>query len=332
MSELLTRLIIVSNAVKIKRLAGELFSNKHNVEVVSHVYSITQLSQNCIKNRKNVILLDIAEQPGLEPYLKSINEKYHVLMISLVDSVNTYSKSAYKSFIKRPNVDDERSCEIFKSELARLFYHYVEHTPQPTLKNMLNTVSENNTVIGIASSTGGTEALIRVLQNISVDCPPILVVQHMPTGFTKMYADRLDKICSVNVVEASNNDLLKRSTVFIAPAGQHMRLTKRGGKLCLECFVGERINGLAPAADVLFHSMAPLVGSKAIGVILTGMGADGAKGLYEMRSKGSYNIGQDEKSCVVYGMPKAAFDMGAIDVQLPLQDIANHLNRKIIGR
>ena len=330
MSELLTRIIIVSNAVKLKRLASELFSNKHNVEVVSHVYSITQLSQNCIKNRKNVILLDIDELPSLEPYLKSINEKYPVLMISLADSNN--NPSSYKSFLKRPNIDDEKSCEVFKAELARLFHQYVEHTPQPTIKNLMNTVTENNTVVAIASSTGGTEALIQVLQNISTDCPPILVVQHMPTGFTKLYAERLDKICPVNVVEASNNDLLKRSTVFIAPAGQQMKLVKRGGKLCLECFTGERINGLAPAADILFQSMAPLVGSRSIGVILTGMGSDGAKGLYEMRLKGSYNIGQDEKSCVVYGMPKAAFDLGAINIQLPLQSIATHLNQKIIGK
>ena len=178
-------------------------------------------------------------------------------------------------------------------------------------------------VLAIGASTGGTEAIYDVVKRFNTDIPGTVVVQHMPPGFTKMYAERLDNQCKVTVKEAENGDLVEVGKVLIAPGDKHMRLTKTGGMYRVEVKAGEKVSGHCPSVDVLFDSVAKTAASNAVGVILTGMGSDGARGLLAMRRAGAKTIGQDESSCVVYGMPKVAFDIGAVAQQASLENIAS---------
>jgi len=184
-------------------------------------------------------------------------------------------------------------------------------------------------IIAIGASTGGTEATAEILRQLPEDIPGILVVQHMPVGFTKMYADRLNKICKFTVQEAQNGDRVKQGQALIAAGDKHMTLEKDFKGYYVKCAAGEKVSGHCPSVDVLFRSVAKTAGKDAMGIILTGMGKDGAAGLLEMRNKGSYTIGQDKQSCVVYGMPMVAFDIGAVEKQAPCQSIARLIIQKL---
>jgi two-component system chemotaxis response regulator CheB len=173
-----------------------------------------------------------------------------------------------------------------------------------------------DSVIAIGSSTGGVEALFAVIASLPTDCPPVLVVQHMPAGFTRGFAARLNSICAVNVVEAVDGTPIERGTVYIAPGGErHLELSP--GQMRVRLRAADLVGGHRPSVDVLFHSVARL-GASAVGVILTGMGADGAEGLLAMRRAGARTLGQNQETCVVYGMPRAAFELGAVERQLGL--------------
>ena len=193
---------------------------------------------------------------------------------------------------------------------------------KPALARPLRT---NNKVVGIASSTGGTDALEKILSRLNSDCPPILIVQHMPSGFTKLFADRLNGTYPMEIREAQTGDAVRPGLVLIAPANFHMTVVYRAGKLVTICQAGTRLHGVMPAADLLFDSMAEVLRAQCVGVVLTGMGTDGAKGLLRMRLAGAQTIAQDKETSVVYGMPKAAKDLGAVDFELPIQQIGEKI-------
>jgi two-component system chemotaxis response regulator CheB len=178
-----------------------------------------------------------------------------------------------------------------------------------------------NSIIAIGASTGGTEAIESVLRAFPPDMPGTLVVQHMPPVFTAMYAQRLNNSCSMEVKEAKNGDKVLPGRVLVAPGDYHMRIKRINNEYFVDCSHGEKVSGHCPSVDVLFNSVAELVGRNSIGIILTGMGADGANGLLAMRKAGARTIGQDENTCVVYGMPKAAYELGAVGEQSPLDRI-----------
>jgi two-component system chemotaxis response regulator CheB len=193
--------------------------------------------------------------------------------------------------------------------------------PRPAPARVSNFRS-NGRVIAIGSSTGGVEALITVLSAMPENCPPIMVTQHMPATFTKSFAARLDRMCAPRVSEAEDGQPVKAGHVLIAPGGaRHMEI---GGASSPSVRLRDTdpVNGHRPSVDVLFYSVAATCGSRAVGLILTGMGKDGAKGLLAMREAGARTFGQDEASCVVYGMPKAAFEIGAVERQAPLNDLS----------
>ena len=184
-------------------------------------------------------------------------------------------------------------------------------------------VKRGNLIVAIGASTGGTEATSTVVREYGTDIPGIVCVQHMPPGFTQMYAKRLNDECRIQVKEAETGDRVLPGHMLIAPGGdRHMRLVKVGGNYQVEVKPGPRVNGHCPSVDVLFDSVAKAAGADAVGIILTGMGGDGAKGLLAMRKAGARTIGQDESTCVVYGMPKVAYDLGAVEYQEKLTDIA----------
>lgn len=177
-------------------------------------------------------------------------------------------------------------------------------------------------VVAIGTSTGGTQALECVLTALPQDCPGIVVVQHMPAQFTRAFAERLDGLCTVRVKEAESGDRVVPGHVLIAPGGRHMSLIRSGAQYRVEVKDGPLVSRHRPSVDVLFRSVAHAAGNNALGVIMTGMGDDGARGLLEMYQAGALTLGQDEATCVVYGMPKEAFRMGGVIRQLPLGDIA----------
>ncbi len=184
-------------------------------------------------------------------------------------------------------------------------------------------------IVALGASTGGTDALECIIKSFPDTMPPVLVVQHMPPVFTKMYSERLDRCCAVHVKEAQDGDRLTEGVCLIAAGGYHMELKKDARGYFVKCYQGEKVSGHCPSVDVMFTSVADVAGKKAIGALMTGMGADGAKGLKKMHDNGAYTIGQDKDSCVVYGMPMEAFKLGACSEQQPLSNIGKALCRHL---
>ena len=180
-----------------------------------------------------------------------------------------------------------------------------------------------NKPVVLGSSTGGTQAIEAILLRLPADCPGIAIVQHMPEKFTEMYAQRLDDLCAMDVREARDGDRLQRGLVLIAAGGRHMQLRKAGGQYFAVVADGPAVNRHKPSVDVLFRSAADCAGGDALAIMLTGMGDDGARGMVQMHERGARTIAQDEQSCVVFGMPKEAIRMGAVDDVLPLSRIAD---------
>lgn len=184
-------------------------------------------------------------------------------------------------------------------------------------------------VIAIGASTGGTDAIVEVVRDLPANTPPVVIVQHMPEGFTKMYADRLQRICKMSAKEAEDGDRLIPGRIIVARGSHQLRICKDTIGYYITSRPGEKVSGHCPSVDVLFESTAQCLGKDAVGVILTGMGRDGATGLGNMRRAGAYTIGQDEESCVVYGMPGVAFKEGAVVKQAPLSAICGILTGMI---
>ena len=180
-------------------------------------------------------------------------------------------------------------------------------------------------IIAMGASTGGTEALLAILEKLPGNLPPIVITQHMPPIFTNMYAERLNRICKMEVREAKDQDKLYPGLCLIAPGGLQMQVVKDREGLKVSCLEGEKVSGHCPSIDYLFSSVAEECGEHAVGILLTGMGRDGAHGLLLMHEKGAYTLGQDEESSVVYGMPMEAYKLGAVDKQGNLSQIANDL-------
>ena len=197
--------------------------------------------------------------------------------------------------------------------------------PRPRARSALATTTDK--VIALGASTGGTEALRAILEAMPADAPGLLVVQHMPEGFTRAFADRLDRSCRIEVKEAADGDRVFDGRALIAPGQRHMTLKRSGTHYTVELSDGPLVSRHRPSVDVLFRSVAAAAGGSAVGAILTGMGDDGASGLLEMRRAGAVTLAQDEASCVVFGMPRAAIERGAADHVVPLEHMAARVLR-----
>ncbi|MFT4182015.1 MAG: protein-glutamate O-methylesterase CheB [Rhizobium sp.] len=204
----------------------------------------------------------------------------------------------------------------------------VTHAPPPAVADF----RVGRKIVAIGSSTGGVEALIAVLQKFPANCPPTVITQHMPPSFTRSFAERLNRLCAPVVQEASDGARLEIGKIYLAPGGErHLQVVNASAP---QCRLLERapVNGHRPSVDVLFDSVAELAGRNAVGVILTGMGRDGAAGLLKMRHAGARTIGQNEKTCVVYGMPRVAFELGAVEQQFPLNAIGEEILKATAAR
>ena len=286
-----------------------------------------------IQYKPDVMTLDV-EMPrmsGIE-FLRKLMPQYPlpvVMISSLNDKVFDALEAGAVDFVNKPsNLDRASLSNFLKQELVTKVkiastakVGSMKHAETFNTGDSVNPTFKDR-IIAIGASTGGTEAIYEVVRQFRRDIPGVVIVQHMPPGFTKMYANRLNNQCQVAVKEAVTGDRVMPGQVLIAPGDKQMRLVKVGDSFQVECRGTERVNGHCPSVDVLFNSVARVAGKKAIGVILTGMGGDGAKGLLAMRQAGSPTIGEDEASCVVYGMPKVAYDIGAVQYQLSLTAIA----------
>lgn len=314
--------IVTTDIEFYKLIYGELA--KQTTNQITNVTNLLGIERQLTKGKTNIIVLDVDKGQFSMQYLKMLVEKYRLLIILTASSTTPalpLMSENVKDFIIKPR--NNVFIYTYANSLLKRIAAFIEQTPQLNYFEAQKIVSLNQKIVVIGSSTGGTEALEKILKVFPYDFAPILIVQHITSGFTKFFADRLNSVCKMNIKEASNNDYVQKGVVLIAPADYHMTVVKRESKLMVECFKGAKVNCVMPAADVLFESVANVVKSNAVGVILTGMGSDGAKGLLKMRNAGAETIGQDKESSVVYGMPKVAYDIGAVSKVLPLDKIAN---------
>ena len=198
------------------------------------------------------------------------------------------------------------------------------------LPSLTNSIASTEKLIILGASTGGTEAIKEFLTKLPPDCPGILITQHMPEAFTLSFANRLDSLCKISVKEAQHGDRVLPGHAYIAPGHSHLLLKRSGANYVCELNQGPPVNRHRPSVDVLFRSAANCAGKNAIGVILTGMGKDGAIGMLEMKRAGAYNFAQDEATCVVFGMPKEAIATGGVDEVVPLQEMASRVMKHLV--
>lgn len=296
--------------------------------------------------KPDVMTLDI-EMPGMSglEFLKELLPENPIPVI-LVSSLNLRVFDALAAgavdFVRKPDPENSLGKDTFLSMLQsklvvaskahvripgqtaaapRTTRNTVPHTAyQPNLKLSL---PASNMLIAIGASTGGTEAILAVLRQFPDTMPGVVITQHMPAGFTSMYAERLNRLCKMEVREAKHGDKIRPGLALLAPGGLQMRVVRMGSGYSVTCSTGEKVSGHCPSVDVLFDSVSLTARAQAIGILLTGMGADGAAGLLRMRKNGAYTIGQDRETCVVYGMPMEAKKIGAVSIESALGSIPN---------
>ena len=332
------RVLVVDDSLVFRELLVACLKSDPAIEVVAAVGDAFQARDAILEHRPDVMTLDVElpRMDGIE-FLRKLMPQYPlpvVMISSLSDKVFDALQAGAVDFVAKPRNSDRAQLESFlKTELplkikiastARISgikkktLDLAEHTSV----GLRGTDKDKNLLVAIGASTGGTEAIASVIKEFGTDIPGVVIVQHMPAGFTQMYAKRLDDQCRVRVKEAETGDVVLPGQVLIAPGGdRHMRVVKVGNQYQVECKAGPKVNGHCPSVDVLFDSVAKVVGNRALGIILTGMGGDGAKGLLAMKEAGAKTIGQDESTCGVYGMPKVAYDLGAVQYQEKLGDI-----------
>ena len=334
------KVLVVDDSMFFRNVLVQCLQAEPGIEVVAQAGDPYQARDAIVKYRPDVMTLDV-EMPrmnGIE-FLRKLMPQYPIptIMISALDgkvfdaleagAVDFVNKPAgmdrtkLNNFVKNELVDKIRIATTAKIADKRKLAQ--APAPAPSAKPMQYVKGNVRTdLIAIGASTGGTEAILEVIRHFGNDVPGIVMVQHMPTGFTKMYAQRLNNHCKIQVREAQTGDVVTPGVALLAPGDKQMRVIKVGERYQVECRGTDRVSGHCPSVDVLFDSVARTAGKYSIGVILTGMGADGAKGLLNMKRVGARTVGQDEESCVVYGMPKVAYDMGAVQYQMGLNHIA----------
>jgi two-component system, chemotaxis family, protein-glutamate methylesterase/glutaminase len=342
-----TKILIVDDSAVVRKTLSAIFSNDPELEVIGTASDPYVAVAKIAETTPDVITLDI-EMPRMDglTFLRKIMSQ-HPIPIVIISSLSAKgSESAILAMeygavavLKKPNLSSDLEgvaahtiIDVVKGAgKARVRRRSVSVKERPVNKVAFSESMAQTTdkVIAIGASTGGTEAILDFLKATPIDTNGIVVVQHMPEVFTRSFADRLNTVCNISVKEAAHGDAVIRGRALIAPGNKHMELRRSGARYYVEVSDGPLINRHRPSVDVLFESVAKFAGKNAIGIMMTGMGADGAAGMLEMRKAGSYTIAQDEESCVVFGMPKEAIKMGAVEKVLPLHLMAHHVQTKI---
>lgn len=334
--------LIVDDSVLIRQMFTEMLSSVPDIKVLDTASDPIEAREKIKQLNPDVLTLDI-EMPKMDglSFLEKImtlrpmpvvmassltqkgaDETIRALEIGAFDYVSKPVTNQNRDTIGA--LKDELIAKVRAASLANMTRRSMgrQQVAAPGVIPFNPQGGHSRHIIAIGASTGGVEALREIFQRLPGNCPPIVITQHMPVAFTKSFAARLNSYSQVTVSEACNHDRLKTGHAYLAPGGLHLKVVKVGMDFVCKLEDGASVSGHKPSVDVLFHSVAEAVGSRAVGVILTGMGKDGAMGLKDMRDHGAYNFGQNEASCVVYGMPQVAQKMGAVHKELPLSDIA----------
>lgn len=333
------RLLVVDESSFLRDTIVSALAQDPGIEVIAAAADPFEARDLITKLLPDVVTMDISRYKTRDiEFIKLVLSQYPlpvVIISSAADAVFDALEAGAVDFISKPELKTEHDIQKFVSEMAVKVKIASIAKVDGRAKRAVPQVSESikasqiikgkkagtDSLIAIGASTGGTEATLSILKELGDDLAGIVIVQHMPAGFTKIYAERLNALCRMEVREAKDKDKILPGTVLIAPGGLQMTVGIQEDSLIVECYAGEKVNGHCPSVDKLFDSVAKLEGINSLGIILTGMGSDGANGLLAMKKNGSVTIGQDKRTSVVYGMPEVAYSIGAVDYQLPLEQI-----------
>lgn len=354
------KVLIVDDSAVVRQVLENIFSSDDELEIVGTASDPYMAATKLKQVVPDVITLDV-EMPRMDglTFLKKIMSQHPIPTVIISTLTAKGTKTAIKALeygaveiVTKPKIDLK---EFFDEQRIRLI-DIVKAASHAKLKRKTFTeklvvrkansadavipkgppttsmVETTDKIVVVGASTGGTEALRIFLEGMPMDCPPILIVQHMPEMFTKQFADRLNDLCELTVKEAEEGDSVIRGRALICPGNNHMLLKRSGARYYVSLSDGPLVNRHRPSVDVLFRSAARYAGSNALGVIMTGMGNDGAKGMLELKEAGAFNIAQDEKTCVVFGMPKEAIKLEGHHVILPLDKISKGVLKKLNER
>ncbi|MBQ5541067.1 MAG: chemotaxis response regulator protein-glutamate methylesterase [Bacteroidales bacterium] len=344
------RVLIVDDSAVVRQTLSSILQSDPEIDVMGTASDPYIAAKKIQMEVPDVITLDV-EMPRMDglTFLKKIMTQHPIPVVIISSLTEEGSQTALRALeygavdvIAKPRMDtkifiEESKIKLTEAVKAAACARLAQRPPsflkvEPKLSadavipktpvSSFSMIKTTEVVIAVGASTGGTEALRVFLEAMPADCPGIVVVQHMPENFTRSFANRLNDLCTISVKEAENGDSVLPGHALIAPGNKHTLLKRSGAKYYVEVKEGPLVNRHRPSVDVLFRSTARYAGANAVGIIMTGMGDDGAKGLLEMKEAGAKTAAQDEATCVVYGMPKEAVKLGAADRVLPLEKLA----------
>jgi two-component system chemotaxis response regulator CheB len=344
------KVLIVDDSAVVRQTYTSLLQSDPDIQVIGTAGDPYIAAQKIQKEKPDVITLDI-EMPRMDglTFLKKLMSQAPMPVIVISNQTLSGADVALRALeagavdvMAKPNLSNDfevNESRITLIDKIRSAYYAkgvsgrsrrtIASEESGTKSAPLKATSSLQTIIAIGASTGGTEAIRTFLEVLPAHMPPIVIVQHMPEKFTASFASRLNDVCALNVKEAQDNESVLPGNVYIAPGGQHMAIRNVAGRLAVKIYQGELVNRHRPSVNVLFNSVAEVKGKNAIGIILTGMGDDGATGMLAMHERGAYTIAQDEATSVVYGMPLKAVAAGGVSTVLPLNEIAKEVCHRL---
>lgn len=332
------KVLITDDSIFFRTALTNMLKSDPRIEVVGTAVDAMDAERKIKALKPDVMTLDInmPKINGIQFLKEQLPKKWipTIVISTKNDIVFEAMNAGAVDFVEKPSMTPLKSTDEFSKEIANKVIAASKAKPKvkpapasPILKPPMGVIKPGslilkNGLIALGASTGGTEATSAILKQLPAEIPGMVIVQHMPPVFTDMYAKRLTRETKLNVKEAAEGDIVKPGHAYIAPGDKHMTVEKKGNNFIIHTFTGEKVSGHRPSVDVMFDSVAKFSNRNVVGIILTGMGEDGARGLTKMRRKGAYTIGQDKESSIVYGMPMVAYQMGGVAKQASLDDVA----------
>jgi len=340
------KVLIVDDSALVRQLLAVNLAKVSDIEVVGTASDVYVARDKIVKLNPDVLTLDV-EMPKMDgvEFLRKLMPQYPIPVV-VVSSLTQHGKqitfealeAGAIDFVPKPSINLKQGFSammrtlIQKIRIASVSDVSYWKNKKINYKTQIKTqalAESTDKIIAIGASTGGTEALKAVVTKFPADMPGVVIVQHMPPGFTKMFSESLNKLCKMNVKEGKSGDRIMRGEIIIAPGNYQLKVVRRGGIYEIVCLENDFKHLHCPSVDEMMFSVAKNVGANAMGIILTGMGKDGSQGLLAMKKAGAFTIAQNEESSVVYGMPKVAFEIGAVNEVLPLDKIGDRIISKV---